>query len=79
MKSAMFVIGTLIVGLAVASLQHIADNTAQFIGVALAPAISGLVIGGIRRLFGPTNVLKWMFGWSVVALAIQVLSRPGSN
>ena len=79
MTNALLFCGTLAIGLVVAVLQGVADNTAQFIGVALSPALVGALIGGIRRIFGQTNIFKWMFGWASIALAIELLQRLTAN
>ena len=77
----MLIAGSLVLGFVNATMQSSAGlqlvNAAQFAGAVLAPPLVGLVIGGIRRLFGPTNIFKWMFGWSVVAVLIEVLSGTG--
>jgi uncharacterized membrane protein YfcA len=76
--NALLLMGTIVLGPVIATLQGFGDNPAEFLGAALAPAFVGVLIGGIRRIFGQTNVFKWMFGWAVVALAIELLQRlPG--
>ena len=46
-------------------------GSAGGIGFALSRGpLLGLVIGGGRRLFGPTNVPRWIFWISLVSLAL---------
>lgn len=58
MRNAALVGGAIAIGVLVAALQGMGTNTAQFVGAALAPAILGGVIGGVRRLFGKTDVFN---------------------
>jgi hypothetical protein len=74
-STAAYVASAFLLGVIDATARRFGITTAEGVGAVCALPLVGLVVGGNRRLFGPTDIPKWIFWVSLVGLAINALPK----